>query len=130
VLLRARDVGRNDVTRFANGPRQPIVLDMACLSGNFADPTVTGIEVMMLGWTAGGSVAGWGATGFGVATGHDQLHRGFYLAVFNSGVRTLGLATAAGKQNLWNSGRNLELMDTFDLLGDPALRINLQPATD
>ncbi len=52
----------------------------------------------MLGWTAGGSVAGWGATGFGVATGHDQLHRGFYQAVFNSGVRTLGLATAAGKQ--------------------------------
>jgi hypothetical protein len=130
ALLRTRDVGRNDVTRFTNGTRQPIVLDMACVSGNFADPTVTGIEVMMLGWTAGGSVAGWGATGFGVATGHDQLHRGFYQAVFNSGVRTLGLATAAGKQTLWNSGRNLDLMDTFDLLGDPALRINLQPATN
>jgi hypothetical protein len=130
ALLRARDVGRNDVTRLTNGPRQPIVLDMACVSGNFADPTVTGIEVMMLGWPSGGSVAGWGATGFGVATGHDQLHRGFYQAVFNSGVRTLGLATAAGKQALWNSERNLDLMDTFDLLGDPALRINLQPTTN
>jgi hypothetical protein len=129
VLLQARDVGRNDVTRFANGPRLPIVLDMACLSGDFANPSFTGIEVMMLAWTAGGSVAGWGATGFGVATGHDQLHRGFYQAVFNSGVRTLGLATAAGKQALWSTGRNLDLMDTFDLLGDPALRINLQPTT-
>jgi len=126
ALLRARDDGRNDVTRFNNGARQPIVLDMACLSGNFADPSFTGIEVMMLGWAGGGSVAGWGATGFGVATGHDQLHRGFYQAVFGSGVRTLGLATAAGKQALWASGRNLDLMDTFDLLGDPALRINLQ----
>jgi hypothetical protein len=130
ALLRARDGGRNDVTRFANGPHQPIVLDMACVSGNFADPSFTGIEVMMLGWTAGGSVAGWGATGFGVATGHDQLHRGFYQAVFNGGVRTLGLATAAGKQALWASGRNLDLMDTFDLLGDPALRINLHPTVN
>ncbi len=127
ALLRARDDGRNDVTLFNNGPRRPIVLDMACLSGNFADPSFTGIEVMMLGWEAGGSVAAWGATGFGVATGHDQLHRGFYQAVFSGGVRTLGLATAAGKQALWSTGRNLDLMDTFDLLGDPALRINLQP---
>jgi hypothetical protein len=127
AILRARDEGRNDVTRFANGPRQPIVLDMACVSGNFADPSFTGIEVLMLGWGAGGSIAGWGATGFGVATGHDQLHRGFYQSVFGSGVRALGLATSAGKQALWTSGRNLDLMDTFDLLGDPALHINLQP---
>lgn len=130
AILRMRDVGRNDVTRFANGPRQPIVLDMACASGNFADPLYTGLEVMMLTWSSGGSVAGWGATGFGVATGHDQLHRGFYQAVFNNGVRTLGLATAAGKQNLWATGQNLDLLDTFDLLGDPALRINLSAAAN
>lgn len=125
AILRARDTGRNDVTRFANGPRLPVVLDMACASGNFADPEFTGIEVMMLAWTGGGSVAGWAATGFGVATGHDYLHRGFYQAVFGSNVRTLGLATAAGKQSLWNSGRNLDLLDTFDLLGDPALTMQL-----
>lgn len=126
AILRARDTGRNDVLRFDNGPRLPIVLDMACASGNFADPEYTGIEVMMLGWTGGGSVAGWGATGFGVATGHDKLHRGFNQAVFGGGVRVLGLATAAGKQTLWSAGRNLDLLDTFDLLGDPALRVNLQ----
>jgi hypothetical protein len=126
-ILRARDVGRNDVRdRFANGPRQPIVLDMACVSGTFADPLWTGIEVMMLARADAGSVAGWGATGFGVATGHDELHRGFYQAVFTGGVRILGLATAAGKQALWNTGRNLDLLDTFDLLGDPAMRINLR----
>lgn len=124
ALLRARDTGRNDVTRFSNGGRLPIVLDMACASGNFADPQQTGLEVMMLGWSAGGSVAGWAATGFGVATGHDQLHRGFYQAVFGGG-RILGAATTAGKQALWSTGRNLDLLDTFDLLGDPALRINL-----
>lgn len=124
AILRARDTGRNDVTRFTNGPRLPIVLDMACASGNFADPELSGLEVMMLGWTNGGSVAGWAATGFGVATGHDKLHRGFYQSVFG-GARVLGTATTAGKQALWSTGVNLDLLDTFDLLGDPALRINL-----
>ncbi|MFZ2487209.1 MAG: C25 family cysteine peptidase [Anaerolineae bacterium] len=128
AILRTRDVGRNDVTRLTNGARLPIILDMACASGNFADATYTGLEVMMLNGTNGGSVAGWGATGFGVATGHDKLHRGFYQAVYTNGERTLGLATAAGKQALWASGNHLDLLDTFDLLGDPALRINLQPA--
>ena len=107
-----------------NGPRLPIVLDMACLSGNFAEPQYTGIEAKMLEWTGGGSVAAWGATGFGVATGHDWLHRGFYRAVFTNGVRPVGLAAVAGKQYLWTNGPHFDdLLDTFGLLGDPALRI-------
>ncbi|MER2598410.1 MAG: C25 family cysteine peptidase [Caldilineales bacterium] len=125
TLLRANESNRNDVTQMLNGTRLPIVLDMACASGNFADPQYAGLEVMMLKWAAGGSVAGWGATGFGVATGHETLHRGFYQAVYTGNVRVLGLATAAGKQALWASGINLDLMDTFDLLGDPALRMAL-----
>jgi hypothetical protein len=125
ALLRTSVTGRNDVTRMTNGSRQPVVLDMACLSGDFANPLFTGIQVTMLAWPTGGSVAGWGATGFGVATGHDRLHTGFYQAIFNNGVRTLGLATAAGKQYLWATGANLDLLDTFDLLGDPALALTL-----
>ena len=127
AILRMRDEGRNDITRFTNGGQLPIALDMACISGNFADLTYTGLEVMMLSWPQGGTVAGWGATGFGVATGHDRLHQGFYTAVFNNHVRVLGLATVAGKQALWTTGDNLDLLDTFGLLGDPALQINWQP---
>lgn len=125
ALLRANEYSRNDVTQMLNGGRLPIVLDMACASGNFADPQYAGLEVTMLKWASGGSIAGWGATGFGVATGHEALHRGFYQAVYTNNIRTLGLATAAGKQALWASGLNLDLMDTFDLLGDPALRMAL-----
>lgn len=123
-ILQATDRGRNDVLLMTNGPRLPIVLDMACLSGNFAEPQYTGIEAKMLEWTGGGSVAAWGATGFGVATGHDWLHRGFYRAVFTNGVRPVGLAAVAGKQYLWTNGPHFDdLLDTFGLLGDPALRI-------
>ena len=125
VILRARDVGRNDVTLMSNGGKLPISLDMACLSGDFADPQFTGIEAKLLGWGAGGTVAGWGATGFGVATGHDRLHRGFYDGVFASGLHTLGPATIAGKQTLWAAGISRDLISTFGLLGDPALEISL-----
>ena len=125
VILRARDIGRNDVTMMSNGGKLPISLDMACLSGNFSDPQYTGIEAKMLDWGAGGTVAGWGATGFGVATGHDRLHRGFYDGVFASGLHELGLATIAGKQVLWTSGLSQDLLSTFGLLGDPALEISL-----
>ena len=124
AILQATDLNRNDVLLMVNGPRLPIVLDMACLSGNFAAPQYTGIEAKMLEWAQGGSVAGWGATGFGLATGHDWLHRGFYRAIFTDGVRSVGLATVGGKQYLWSNGpHHDDLLDTFGLLGDPALRI-------
>ena len=129
AILRAREPGqadgRNDITSMTNGGKLPISLDMACLSGNFSDPQFTGIEAKMLDWGAGGTVAGWGATGFGVATGHDRLHRGFYDGVFQSGLHQLGLATLAGKQTLWISGQSQDLLSTFGLLGDPALDISL-----
>lgn len=126
AILQATDRGRNDVLQMANGPQLSIVLDMACLSGNFAEPQYTGIEAKMLEWPQGGSVAGWGATGFGVATGHDWLHRGFYRAVFTSGVRAVGQAAVAGKLFLWNNGPHYDdLLDTFGLLGDPATQIAL-----
>ncbi|MEZ4771141.1 MAG: C25 family cysteine peptidase [Caldilineales bacterium] len=125
VILRARDVGRNDVALMSNGAKLPISLDMACLSGDFSDPQYTGIEAKMLGWNAGGTVAGWGASGFGVATGHDRLHRGFYDGVFATGLRKLGLATIAGKQQLYASGIAQDLLSTFGLLGDPAMDISV-----
>jgi hypothetical protein len=39
-------------------------------------------------------------------------------------VQTLGEATLAGKLLLASTGQNLDLLDTFVLLGDPALRLN------
>ncbi len=128
ALLQATELYRNDIPLMTNGTRLPIVLDMACLSGDFADPLYTGIEAKMLEWPQGGSVAGWAATGLGVATGHDWLHRGFYRGVFTDGVRSVGQATIAGKQFLWNNGPHYDdLLDTFGLLGDPALRIAFLP---
>jgi hypothetical protein len=45
--------------------------------------------------------------------------------LFRDGKATVGLATAAGKLNLFSTGGNLDLLDTFLLFGDPALRLPL-----
>ncbi|MEA3337841.1 MAG: C25 family cysteine peptidase [Chloroflexota bacterium] len=122
-LLRANPATRNDILEMHNGARLPVFLDMACLSGNFADIYYPSVEASLLGWDQGGSVGGWAATGFGVATGHDLLHHGFFDALFQQDVSQFGLAAIAGKVHLQAQGRSLDLLDTFGLLGDPALQI-------
>ncbi len=127
LVGKARD--RNDVAQMANGPRLPIFVDMTCLSGNFAEPGREALQETLLAHTGGGSVAGWAATGLGVANGHDVLHRGFYQALFGGGVTRLGLAAVAAKQALWaqTGAAHADLLDTFGLVGDPALDIPLSP---
>ncbi len=71
-----------------------------------------------------GAVAAWGGTGLGLGAGHHRLSAGFYHAVFADQVETLGEATLAGKLILASTGQDLDLLDTYVLLGDPALRLN------
>jgi hypothetical protein len=127
-ILRSRPdlpSGRNDVTQMVNGARLPFFLDMTCLTGDFADIQFPSIQRTLLDWDQGGSIGGWAATGLGVATGHDALHRGFFAAVFADGTLEVGLAADAGKAELWSTGQSYDLLDTFVLLADPAMRLNL-----
>jgi hypothetical protein len=77
-----------------------------------------------------GAVASWSPTGLGVSTGHDYLDRGFFEARFADGRRTLGEATMAGKLKLWTSASSLDLLDTYLLFGDPALRLGIPADVD
>lgn len=126
-FLVGRSSVRNDVAQLTNGAKLPVFLDMACLSGNFADVEREALQETLLAHSSGGSIAGWGATGFGVAVGHDKLHSGFYRGLFEFGLTRVGLAAMAGKQYLWERDglTHKDLLDTFGLLGDPALQVSL-----
>lgn len=127
-LLVARGRQRDDLPQLVNGPRLPVGLSMACLSGNFADPTYHSLDAELLMLDVGGTVASWGATGFGVATGHDWLHQGFYDAIFRQGQTRLGIATTVSKLDLYaGTASHHDLIDTFVLLGDPATNWLLSP---
>jgi hypothetical protein len=120
-----------DVGGLTNGDMLPIMLPMTCQEGFYARTSSSGLSEVIVRMTSGGAVASWAPTGWGVAKGHDYLEKGFLDAVFNQGIDRLGDATTAGKLNLWNGTTAYrDLIDTYVLLGDPALKINLPEELD
>ncbi len=113
----------DDLPLLRHDRRWPIVVEMTCFTGAFQRPEPT-LDEELLKLSGGGAVAVWGATGLGVSTGHDRLDDGFFRAVFSDTVSTVGQAALSGKLALAASGQHLDLLDTFTLLGDPALRLN------
>ncbi|MBN2001786.1 MAG: hypothetical protein JXA21_00405 [Anaerolineae bacterium] len=113
----------DDLSALRNERRWPIVIEMTCFTGAFQRPEPT-LDAGLLTLNSGGVVAAWGATGLGIGTGHSSLGDGFFRAVFSDTVSTLGQATLAEKLSLAAAGQNLDLLDTFTLLGDPALRLD------
>ncbi len=113
----------DDLLALHNDRRQPVVVEMTCFTGAFQRPEPT-LDENLVTLSGGGAVAAWGPTGLGVGPGHAHLSDGFFHAVFADGVGTIGEAALAGKLALVASGLNLDLLDTFILLGDPALRLD------
>ena len=113
----------DDLPSLDNDHRWPIVLEMTCYTGAFQRPEPTLDEELVVRSNAG-AVATWGPTTLGKTNGHMALARGFYGAVFRATVSTMGEATLAGKLELASTGQNLDLLNTFVLLGDPATRFD------
>lgn len=104
------------------GPRWPVVLEMTCFTGSFQTPGLPTLDETLLRDPDGGVVVVWGATGLGVSTGHDLLAEGFLQSVYQAGEARVGLAMLAGKLNLMQqTSAYPDLIDTFTVLGDPAL---------
>ena len=113
----------DDLPSLANSRRYPVVAEMTCFTGAFHRPAPTLDEELVTRPDAG-AVATWGPTGLGASAGHQRLAAGFFRAVFSDTVGTVGEATLAGKLNLVGAPVGSDLLDTFVLLGDPALRWN------
>jgi hypothetical protein len=109
----------DDLPSLQHGGRMPVVLGMTCFSSAYQrlEPTLDESLVAL----PDGAVATWGSTGLGLVDGHTSLSRGFFSAVFVDGVGTMGEAELGAKLHLASTGEDLELLDTFVVLGDPAL---------
>jgi hypothetical protein len=119
----------SDVAGLTNGGKLPVMLPMTCRDGYYHLPSVGSQATAEVVTRAEGkgAVASWSPTGLGEVLGHDYLDRGFFQALFQDGLLTLGEATTAGKLNLFASGSNLDLLDTYLLFGDPALHVPIEP---
>lgn len=118
-----------DVDRFnqlSNQTRLPVVVEMTCFTSFFHHPAYANtFDETLVRRASGGAIATWGSTGLGISTGHDTLYNGFYQALAGQSTVRLGTAVLAGKLNLYATGFYLDLLDTYTLLGDPALKLHL-----
>ena len=118
------------IDKLNNEGRWPITLAMSCVDGFFQQPRIGAQSFAEANVRAkGGSVASWSATSLGLSNPHQLLEKGFFLALFHDHIQTLGAATTAAKQYVFDKAPQkkhyLEAIDTYMLFGDPALRVNL-----
>lgn len=118
----------NTLTQLDNANRLPVMVSMTCMEGYYheAAPNVESMGESIVRMPGGGAVASWSPTGFGLASGHDYLQQGLYLALFHEDMAEIGAAATFGKLYLFANtpaGKYDDLVDTFVLLGDPALRM-------
>jgi len=121
----------DDVASLNNQRQLPVLVELTCFTGSFHVPNSVTMDEALARHPNGGAVAVWGATGLGISTGHQFLAEGFLNNIYTPG-KTLGEAVLAGKINLAGTGVNLDLIDTYHLLGDPATKLDLTivPWTD
>ncbi len=112
-----------DVSRLNPGRRLPVLLSMTCLDGYWYHPSEPSL-VRELMFSPGGIIAAFAPSGMGLTGGHDALHRGFFDALFKKGIWELGPAIMEARRRLYESGTNYDLLYTYTLFGDPALRIS------
>jgi hypothetical protein len=115
----------SDVPSLTNINRLPVILSMTCLDGYWDHALVaikTSLMEAMLRASNGGMVGSFSPTGLGLVGGHDELDWAFLTAVFSDGVQRIGPAAMAAKLALYQTGDNLDLVHTFTVFGDPALR--------
>ena len=106
----------------------PIFLPMTCLEGQFINPGFISMGEQAVRTPGKGAVASFSPTGLGVATGHQFLYNTFFQAL-DGGETELGALTVAAKQALFESHSLFrDLLDTYILLGDPALHVQVPSA--
>ncbi|MCB9177176.1 MAG: hypothetical protein H6648_08445 [Caldilineae bacterium] len=116
-------LGLADLPRLQNGARLPIVLSWTCLDGTWDFPNGEGMAESLLRQAGGGAVATFSPTGLALTSGQEALQRGLYGALFSGSAGTLADLAQAARLGLYASGSSLDLIDTYTVFGDPALRL-------
>lgn len=116
-----------DAAGLRNSDRLPIVTALTCLTGFFHHPTTQSLAEAFL-WSEGGAVAAFMPSSEGVTHEQIPVAISFYDHLVGGQFATLGEAIQATKRDLAQANSSADMIRTFNLLGDPALRLPLLPA--
>jgi hypothetical protein len=106
-----------------NERRLPVVFSLTCFCGFFDNPWNSSLGEEILRAQGKGAVAHFGSSGVAWAYEDNKLGENLFRAMFQYGERALGIITTQGK--LGHQRIIQELVDVFNLLGDPAMKIGL-----
>ncbi len=127
MLIHETDPYYNDVSTINNSDKLSVVLDMTCFTGYWFYPTyplLPSLAETFLRTENRGAVATFSSTGRGIATGHDILSQGFFRTIYADGNWDLGTATLGAKLAVYRAGIYSDLINTYMIFGDPALRLH------
>lgn len=109
-----------------NTDKLPVVTMANCLNGFFVGRSNPSMAEAFMSLEEKGAVAVWAPTGVGFPSGHRQLLKEFYDAIFQDDRNVVGEATTQAKLNLFALDGTLgELVQTYVLFGDPATRLGI-----
>jgi hypothetical protein len=110
------------IAELTNTGRETFLTSATCYTGAFDWPLGDGIVTAMVLRPTGGAIGAWGASGGVQPIGQEQLAQVFYRAVLQG--QTVGEAHRTALQSVADP----ELVWQFNLIGDPALHIDLSAA--
>lgn len=120
----------SDISTLTNGQKLPIFIPMTCDEGYFIYPNVedSSMGESVVKKDGGGAVASWSPTGQGTSSGHTILGSNFFDSLFNNYQNQVGYLTTYAKYRLYaTSTIHNNLIETYILFGDPALRLKTTP---
>ncbi len=107
-----------------NGDRLPILITPTCLDGFFYHPQIDSLAEDLLFKNDGGIIAGLVPTGLSMTDAQSTLMQELFKQMFADPPPTLGEAIMRAKQKVAADSSDLrEVVQTFGLVGDPALAI-------
>ena len=116
-LLTAADVGA------MTNARTPFAALLCCLAGHFDAPAVNGLAELLMQRPAGGAVAVWASSALALNAPATDLGEAFYRAALQEGKGPVGRALLEARRSLPGDIFTQNTLATYNLLGDPALRM-------